>query len=297
MKTEKNILIAFILNFTFAVFEGIGGIFTGSVAILSDAIHDMGDAISIGISFFLENKSKRSPDEIYTYGYARYSVIGSVVTTLILLWGSVSVICHAVQRLWNPVEIRYDGMILLALIGVFVNFAAAFVTRGGASFNQKAINLHMLEDTLGWSIVLVGAFVMRFTGYAIIDPLMSIGLGIFISIRAVKNLRRSMDPFLEKIPCGINLSQIHASVSSVKGVLDVHHLHVWSLDGQHHCATMHLIVCDDPCDIKGCVREVLAEQGIGHVTIETESEDEHCQSINCCIKYKEKARCSHHHKH
>ena len=143
MKTEKNIFIAFVLNLAFSIFEFIGGIFTGSVAIISDAIHDIGDATSIGVAFFLEKKSKKQPDEKYTYGYARYSVIGSVLTTLILLFGSAMVIYNAVLRIINPSEINYNGMIIFAIVGVCVNFGAAILTRDGDSLNQKAVNLHM----------------------------------------------------------------------------------------------------------------------------------------------------------
>ena len=149
MKSEKNILIAFILNLNFSVFEFFGGIFTNSVAIISDSIHDIGDAVSIGISYFLEKKSKKQPDNTYTYGYLRYSVIGSIITTLILLVGSVLVVINAVKRILNPVDINYNGMIIFAIIGVVVNFLAAYFTRHGDSLNQKAVNLHMLEDVLG----------------------------------------------------------------------------------------------------------------------------------------------------
>ena len=136
MKSEKNILIAFLLNLCFSIFEFVGGIFTGSVAIVSDAVHDMGDAISIGVSFFLERKSQKQPDETYTYGYARYSVIGGVVTTLILLFGSIMIIYNATLRIISPAPIDYNGMIIIAIIGTFVNLVAVFFTTGGHSLNQ-----------------------------------------------------------------------------------------------------------------------------------------------------------------
>ena len=175
MKTEKNILIAFILNLSFSIFEFIGGIFTGSVAIISDSVHDIGDAASIGIAFFLERKSKKQPDEKYTYGYKRYSLLGGIITTLILLLGSIAVVYNAVSRIISPTEINYNGMIIFAIVGVCVNLCASLLTRDGDSINQKAVNLHMLEDVLGWVVVLIGAIVMRFTDFYIIDPLMSIG--------------------------------------------------------------------------------------------------------------------------
>ena len=146
MKTEKNIFIAFILNLSFSVFEFVGGVFTGSVAIISDAIHDVGDAASIGVAFFLEKKSKKQPDEEYTYGYRRYSVVGSALTTLILLLGSVMVIYNAILRIINPVEINYNGMIIFAIAGVCINFCAALLTRKGDSLNQKAVNLQAYAD-------------------------------------------------------------------------------------------------------------------------------------------------------
>ena len=145
---NKNIFIAFFLNLFFAVFEFIGGVFTGSTAIISDAVHDMGDAASIGISLMLENKAQKQPDEKYSYGYLRFSVLGGLLTTLVLLVGSAAVIYNAVKRIINPVPINYSGMIIFAVIGTAVNFAAAYFTKDGASVNQRAVNLHMLEDDM-----------------------------------------------------------------------------------------------------------------------------------------------------
>lgn len=295
MKTEKNILIAFILNLSFSIFEFIGGTLTNSVAIVSDSIHDIGDAISIGISYFLEKKSKKQPDETYTYGYARYSVIGSVITTLILLFGSVMVITNAVERIMNPVEINYDGMILFAVIGVVINFGAAFLTKEGDSLNQKAVNLHMLEDVLGWVVVLIGALVMRFTDISVLDPVMSILVALFILINALKNLKEVLDLFLEKVPHGISVEEIEEHVSEIEGVLGVHHIHIWSLDGYNNYATMHIVTEENPHVIKNKVREELKEHGISHATLELEDKDEGCQEEHCHVEYE--ASAGHHHHH
>ena len=185
MKTEKNILIAFLLNMLFSIFELIGGIFTNSVAIISDAVHDFGDSISIGISYFLEKKSKKKPDNNYTFGYTRYSILGAFITNTILIIGSVLVIINAIKRIINPVTINYDGMIIFAIFGVIVNFLAAYFTKEGDSLNQKAVNLHMLEDVLGWSVVLIGAILIKFTEINVIDSIMSIGLAIFILTHSI----------------------------------------------------------------------------------------------------------------
>ena len=294
MKTEKNILLAFILNFSFAFFEFFGGIFTGSVAILSDAVHDLGDAASIGIALFLEKKSKRQPDEKYTYGYGRYSIIGSVITTLILLFGSTLVVYNAVLRILNPMEIHYDGMIVFAIIGVFINLLAALITREGNNLNQKAVNLHMLEDVLGWVVVLLGAVVMRFTDFFLLDPLLSIGVALFIFINAVKNLKEVSNLFLEKTPKEIDLSKLITHLCAVEGVVDIHHLHVWSLDGEHHCATMHVVYKGAPHTIKEKIREELMEHNIVHATLELEEEDEPCHEKVC---HPHLPRSSGHHHH
>ncbi len=293
MKSEKNILVAFILNLVFSVFELVGGIFTNSVAIISDSIHDLGDAASIGISYFLEKKSKKQPDKIYTYGYLRYSVIGSVITTLILLVGSVLVIVNAVKRILSPAEINYNGMIIFAVIGVVVNFAAAYFTKDGDSLNQKSVNLHMLEDVLGWAVVLVGAIVMRFTDFALIDPILSIGVAIYIFIHAFSHLKEALNLFLEKIPEDISIDEIKHHIGEIEGVLDVHHIHIWSMDGSSNYATMHIKANGDHIKIKEAVREELKEHGISHVTLELENENEHCESEHCHIHHS----AGHHHHH
>jgi cobalt-zinc-cadmium efflux system protein len=288
MKTEKNILIAFILNLFFSIFEFIGGLITNSVAIISDSIHDMGDAMSIGLSFFLEKKSKHKPDDKYTYGYLRYSVLGGLITTTILLVGSLLVIYNSIKRIINPVDIHYNKMILIALFGLVVNFIAAYVTKEGKSINQKAVNLHMLEDVLGWIIVLVGAIIMSFTDIKIIDPIVSIAVAIFILINALKNFKSILDLFLEKIPNNISVEKIKKQILTIDEVIDVHHIHIWSIDGINNYATLHVVTNNS--NIKTKIRELLKNE-INHITIEIESKDEVCSEIECDIKH------NHHHHH
>ena len=293
MKSEKNILIAFILNMGFAIFEFIGGSITNSVAIISDSIHDMGDALSIGVSFFLERKSKKNPDDKYTYGYVRYSVIGSLITTCILLVGSILVIYNAIKRLFNPVIINYNGMIIFAVIGVIVNFIAAYYTKEGNSLNQKSVNLHMLEDVLGWFVVLIGAIIMRFTDISILDSILSILVALFILINALKNFKVILDLFLEKVPSDLSIDEIKKHLLEIKDVLNVHHIHIWSIDGYNNFATMHVVVNKNSKIIKDKIREKLMEHGISHVTIELETENEKCESDKCQIT----SSSPHHHHH
>lgn len=297
MKSDKKILIAFLLNLAFSVLEFIGGALTNSVAIMSDAVHDMGDAASIGLSWFLERKSKKQPDNVYTYGYARYSVVGSVITTLILLLGSLLVIYNAIRRIISPVPIHYNGMILCAVVGVAVNLCAAWFTREGDSLNQKAVNLHMLEDVLGWIVVLLGAVVMRFTDITVLDPLLSVGVAVFILFHAVKNLKEVLDLFLEKIPHGMELEHLKAHLCQIEGVEDVHHIHIWSMDGHNHYATMHVVASGESYHIKQALRQKLQEHGIGHATLELEHPGEHCHEEYCHVEQSHGEGCHHHHHH
>ncbi|MBQ6477541.1 MAG: cation transporter [Bacilli bacterium] len=291
MKTDKNILIAFVLNISFSIFEIIGGLLTNSVAILSDSVHDFGDAVSIGISYFMEKKSKRGADNKYTYGYIRYSVLGGVITTTILLVGSILVIISAVKRLFNPVEVNYSGMIIFAIVGVILNFIAAYVTKDGHSINQKAVNLHMLEDVLGWIVVLIGAIIMNFTNISILDSIMSIGVALFILINSFKNLKKVLDLFLEKTPEDVDVDKLKDSLVKITGVDDIHHIHVWSIDGYNNYATMHIVTkVKDLAKLKKKIREELENYNICHSILETE--DEACDDKVCHIDYKE---IDHHH--
>ena len=297
MRTDKNILIAFILNLAFSVFEFIGGAICGSVAIISDAIHDIGDAASIGISYFLEVKSKKKPDKVYTYGYLRYSVMGGLITTVILLFGSLMVIYNAVIRVFSPVEIHYDSMIVFAIIGAAVNLVAAWFTGKGDSINQKAVNLHMLEDVLGWIVVLLGAIIMKFTDIAVIDPIMSIGVALFIIVNALKNLIGIINLFLEKIPDNVKIDEIKEHICAIDGVKDIHHIHVRSLDGYNTFITMHVVTDEEGSVIKQKIREELQEHNICHATLELETTSESCGEKECSINSGGKESHHHHHHH
>lgn len=293
MKTEKNILIAFLLNISFSVFEIIGGFFTGSVAIISDAIHDFGDAISIGVSYFLERKSKQKPNDKYTYGYTRYSILGAFITTTILAVGSCLVIYESIKRLVSPISINYNGMIIFAIVGAIINFIAAYFTKDGDSINQHAVNLHMLEDVLGWVVVLIGSIIMRFTDISLIDPIMSIGVAIFILINTLKNFKDILDLFLEKTPEGIDIEELKHHIMEINGVEDVHHIHVWSMDGMNNYSTIHIVSNSKNMNkVKKDIREEMVEHGISHITIEVE--DHECDCRECEVK---PIKIEHHHHH
>lgn len=295
MKTKRKIFIAFMLNFLFSIFELIGGIITGSVAIASDAVHDFGDAISIGISYFLERLTGKKPNQKYTYGYARFSVLGGLITTLILLVSSIIIIYNAILRIITPTPIDYDKMIIFAVVGLVVNLIATYFTHGGKSINQKAVNLHMLEDVLGWAVVLVGAIVMRFTSLYIIDPILSIIVALFIIINSLKNLKEILDIFLIKTPKDIDTDHLIEHLKEIDGVEDIHHIHIWSLDGVSHCATLHVVSDSNDIQLKGKIKQELHEHGIVHSTIEMEKKEEECSEKDCQIH--NATHSSHHHCH
>lgn len=294
MKSQKRILTAFVLNLIFAVFEFIGGALTGSVAIISDSVHDFGDSVSIGISYILEEKSKKEPDDKYTFGYGRYSVLGSLIMTVILIVGSIFVIIHACDRIIHPAEIDYNGMLLFAAFGMGVNFIAAVATRGDGSLNQQAVSLHMFEDVLGWGVVLLGAILMKFTDITYIDPIMSIGVAIFLLVHVFKHFKEICDIFFEKTPDGIDISELKHHLKEIDGVLDVHHFHLRTLDGVNHIATLHIVTSSDPAAIKKAVKEELLEHGISHTTVEIETPEEECKDLTCHPNHTEH---SHHHGH
>lgn len=295
MKTEKNILIAFILNLFFSILEFFGGILTKSVAIMSDSIHDMGDALSIGVSYLLEKKSKRNPDSEYTFGYLRYSVLGAFITTMILTVGSSLVIINSITRLIKPVPINYDGMIVFAIFGTVINFLAAYFTREGDSLNQRAVNLHMLEDVLGWVVVLIGSIIMKFTDISLIDSIMSIGVAVFILVNCLKNIKEVLDLFLEKTPHGINVEELKSHLMRLDGVKGVHHIHLWSMDAANVFATVHIITdLKDTNAVKMRVREELLEHGVSHVTIEIEDSKSKCIDESCHVEFKSNGHTHHH---
>ena len=271
MKIDRNILIAFILNLSFSLLEIIGGFITNSISILSGAVHDLADAASIGTSYYLEKKSKHKSNYKYTYGYVRYSTLAAFITTIILLSGSLFVIYNAINRLFNPIDINYDGMIIIALIGILFNIIAVYKTKGGHSLNQEAVNLHLLQDALSWIIVLIGSILIKFTKINYIDSIMSLVISIYIIIHSLKHLKIILDLFLEKTPNNVNIRKIKKELLENKNIISIDHIHVWSLDGYNNYATLHAIINNDEVEnMKEYIKDYLKKENISHSTIEIE---------------------------
>lgn len=279
--SESNIKVAFILNLLFSLIEIVGGILTNSVAIISDAIHDLGDSFTLGISWYFAKISKKERDQKFSYGYKRLSVIGALISSIVLVIGSVFVTIEAIPRLFNPVKPNTQGMILLAVIGVLVNGIAAYRLSRGHTINEKAVYTHLLEDVLGWTATLIGAVIIHFFDLPIVDPILSVLISIFILYNVYKNLKESFQIILQGTPSGINLDEIHQTVLSITGVKNFHDCHSWSLDGNYNILSIHIVVEDnmslkDLEQIKKEAKESFLKLGITHTTIEFETEDEIC---------------------
>jgi len=300
--SEAGIKTAFLLNLIFVFLEVAGGLLTNSVAILSDAIHDLGDCLAIGFAFFMERISKKQPDKYYTYGYRRYSLLSAMITAGILAVGGVLVIIAALRRISDPQAVNAPGMLAIAVLGVIVNGAAVLGTRHGTKLNERAINLHMLEDLLGWSVVLVGSGLIWLFDLPVLDPILSLLVSIYILYHASQNLLSVFRILLEKVPEGFNLEKYRSALMRVEGIRDVHHLHVWSLDDDEIMATLHAVVPDkaDASEIFYYKRQLLAASasfGIHHVTIQIDSESEHCSNKSCSPLAAAGHDAHHHHHH
>lgn len=300
-KSTHNMLLAFLLNLAFSIIELVGGIFTNSISIISDSVHDLGDSISIGASLLLEHKSGKKPDERYTYGYLRYSILGAFLTSMILLIGSAFVIYQSVCRIITPSAVDHDGMLIFAIIGIVVNGLAAFKTSHGNSLNEKTLSLHMLEDVLGWAAILIGSVVIKLTGWHLIDPILSLAIAVFVLTHAFGHIREVLSVVMEKAPKEVCAAELSEELSRVKKVKDIHHVHLWSMDGQTHFASLHALVEENTTntefeEIKEELRHILQHHAIVHSTIEMEYT--RCEHHECDISsHQLHGHHCHHHGH
>jgi cobalt-zinc-cadmium efflux system protein len=278
--STKNILTAFFLNLFFAIIELIGGLITNSVAILSDAVHDFGDCISLGISFQLQKKSNKGSDKNYSYGYKRFSLLGSVFLSGVLFVGSIFILVEAIKRLLSPQGVNAQGMLWLAILGIIINGAAALSVKRGNTLNERAVFLHIMEDVLGWIGVLVISIVMLFTSLPILDPLLSIGITFWVLYNVYKNLRDTFKILLQAIPEDLNIEELTQKLNQVDNVISIHDLHVWTQDGNSHVMTLHIVSNKSQSLIKEEIRAIAQTYNIEHVTIEFENSDYSCEYLN-----------------
>ncbi|MBT3134464.1 cation diffusion facilitator family transporter [Alteromonas sp. ALT199] len=288
---------AFWLNFIFTIIEFIGGWLTNSVAIMADAVHDLGDSLSIGLAWYLSKLGHKASTEKYTYGFKRLSLMGAMINGLILVLGSIWVMSEAIPRLYNPEMPVTEGMIGLAILGIMVNGFAAYKLHGGHTMNEKVLNWHLIEDAMGWVAVLVVAIVLHFVEWPILDPILSIGFTLFILINVVRYVVQTMSLFLQGVPDVSTQKAISRALLSMEHVEELHHLHFWSLDGEQHVLTAHIVInCSIDNEklrqLKAEVHRRLAPFTLAHTTVEFELPGEPCRDENDHLHAH-----SHHHEH
>ncbi|MBC3766068.1 cation diffusion facilitator family transporter [Neptunicella marina] len=272
----------FLLNLVFTIIEFIGGWLTNSTAIMADAVHDLGDSLSIGSAWILNKVSGKQATEQFSYGYQRFSLLGALINGLVLLTGSIWVLIEAIPRLIDPPMPHTEGMMLLAFFGIAVNGYAAFKLSHGHSLNEKVLNWHLMEDVLGWVAVLVVSVVLMFADLPILDPLLSVAFTLFILFNVFRNLKSTLQVFLQASPSESKRSEIRKKLLSHPLVNDIHHLHFWSLDGEQHVLTAHLVLTANVdlsqiTELKVDIATRLADFDLQHTTIELEFDDEDCR--------------------
>lgn len=281
---SKNIKIAVLLNISFTILEIIGGLWTNSLAILSDALHDLGDSITLILSYFFEKQSQKAPDRRRTFGYQRLSLVSAILTATVLTGGSMFILSRAIPRLLNPEHVNAQGMIGLAIIGVIINGIGVFRLKSGQSMNERVLTWHLLEDVLGWVVVLIGSILMLIWDNHIIDPIMTIGYTIFIMWGVTKNLKETFNIFLQGVPDHIDIDHIKQGLKKINGVLEAHDIHVWSLEGETDVFTGHIVVEDkllkNPDQTRKIIKAELSNHHIEHSTIELETKT-YCSGVDC----------------
>ena len=274
MKTKHAVWLAFFLNLSYAIVEFIAGGLFGSSAVLADSVHDMGDAIAIGVSAFLETISNREEDSHYTLGYKRFSLLGAMVTAVILMTGSVLVILGNITKLFHPQAVNDEGILWLGIIAVSVNVIASLVVRKGKTKNESILSLHFLEDTLGWVAVILMAIVLRFTDWYILDPLLSLVISFFILSKAIPRFWSTLKIFLDAVPEGVDIQQVKSDLEQLDHVASINQLNLWTMDGLEKNAIVH--VCLKKVEhmevCKEAIRAMLKDYGFQNITIEVDAD-------------------------
>ena len=274
MKTKHAVWLAFFLNLSYAIVEFIAGGLFGSSAVLADSVHDMGDAIAIGVSAFLETISNREEDSHYTLGYKRFSLLGAMVTAVILMTGSVLVILGNITKLFHPQAVNDEGILWLGIIAISVNVIASLVVRKGKTKNESILSLHFLEDTLGWVAVILMAIVLRFSDWYILDPLLSLVISIFILSKAIPRFWSTLKIFLDAVPEGVDIQQVKSDLEQLDHVASINQLNLWTMDGLEKNAIVH--VCLKKVEhmevCKEAIRAMLKDYGFQNITIEVDAD-------------------------
>ena len=280
MKAKYTVWVAFFLNLSYAIVEFIAGGIFGSSAVLADSVHDLGDAIAIGISAFLETISNREEDSHYPLGYKRFSLLGAMVTAVILMTGSVLVILENIAKIFHPQPVNDEGILWLGIIAITINVLASLVIRKGQTKNESILSLHFLEDTLGWVTVILMAIVLRFTDWYILDPLLSLVISFFILSKALPRFWSTLKIFLDAVPEGVDIQKIKTDLAELDHVASINQLNLWTMDGLEKNAIVHVCLKEmehmETC--KESIRIFLKNCGFQNITIEVDADLESHQA-------------------
>jgi len=276
----RRVVIALVLTGTFMVVEVIGGILSGSLALLADAGHMLTDTIALGLAAVAFSVSKRPGDKKLTYGYQRFQILAAFVNGLTLLVIVGWILFEAVQRFITPSDVMGETMLVVASAGLVVNIIAFAVLHGGdkENLNIRGAALHVAGDLLGSVAAIIAAIVIIYSGWMAIDPILSIAVAMLILKSAWALVRRSAHVLLEGAPDWLDVPAMQERIiAAVPQVAGVHHVHVWGLTPQDLMMTMHVrlsVNLDNPTSIIRQIKKVMADEyGIGHSTIEIETND------------------------
>jgi len=276
----RRVIIALVLTGTFMVVEVIGGILSGSLALLADAGHMLTDTIALGLAAVAFAVSKRPGDRKLTYGYQRFQILAAFVNGLSLLVIVGWILFEAVQRFITPSDVMGETMLVVASAGLVVNIIAFVVLHGGdkKNLNIRGAALHVAGDLLGSVAAIIAAIVIIYSGWMAIDPILSIAVAMLILKSAWSLVRRSAHVLLEGAPDWLDVPAMQERIAaSVPQVVGVHHVHVWGLTPQDLMLTMHVRLNGEINNPTSIIREIKKlmndEYGIGHSTIEVETED------------------------
>ncbi len=278
--SSENIGIAFLLNTFFTIVEFIGGFYTNSMAIMSDAVHDLGDSISLGMAWYFQKISKKKATKTYSYGFQRFSLLGAIINSTILFVGSILVIIKSIPRIITPEISDAKGMMWFAFLGIIINGAAVLKLRKGTSINEKVVALHLFEDVLGWIAILVASIIMQFYEIPILDPILSILIAFYVLFNVFKNGKESFVILLQGTPLKISMDEIKARLLENKNIKAVQDCHLWTMDGEYNVFSAQLIVDNsvvlwqDVAYLKAEIRTLLHDEfQIEHVTLEMDTQE------------------------
>jgi cobalt-zinc-cadmium efflux system protein len=270
---------------TFMVVEVVGGILTGSLALLSDAGHMLTDVVGLGMALAaIQLASRPSTNRQRTFGLYRLEILAALANTVLLIGVAIYVLLEAIRRFADPADVLAGPMLAVATLGLAANLVAFFLLRDGASesLNVEGAYLEVLADTVGSVGVIVGGVVLHFTGWTWVDPLVGVAIGLWILPRTWRLGGQALRILVEAAPPGTDLGAIEADLGRVAGVVDVHDLHVWTLTSDMEAATVHLMVRSgtDGHAVLDEARAILVGYGISHATLQVEPDDhEGCTEV------------------